>query len=59
VAALLGVAAGAGLYSALPHAWLKVVWGFGAGAIAYLALEPVQQTLLARSRRGQATAEVA
>ena len=59
VAALLAVVAGAGLYSALPHAWLKVVWGLAAGAIAYLALEPVQQTLPARSRRGQATAEAA
>jgi cytosine/uracil/thiamine/allantoin permease len=59
VAALLAVVAGAGLYSALPHAWLKVVWGLAAGAIAYLVLEPVQQTLLARSRRGQATIEAA
>lgn len=59
VAALLAVAAGAGLYSALPHAWLKVVWGLGAGAITYLALEPAQQTLLARSGRGQATTEAA
>jgi NCS1 family nucleobase:cation symporter-1 len=59
VAALLAVAAGAGLYSALPHSWLKVVWGLGASAITYLALEPVQQTLLARSRRGQATTEAA
>jgi nucleobase:cation symporter-1, NCS1 family len=59
LAALLAVAAGAGVYSALPPAWLKVVWGLGVGAIAYLALEPVQQTLLARSRRGQATTEAA
>ncbi len=27
LAALLAVAAGASLYSALPHAWPKVVWG--------------------------------
>jgi len=59
VAALLAVAAGAVVYSALPHAWLKVVWGFAAAAIVYLALEPVQQTLLARSGRGQASTEVA
>lgn len=59
LAALLAVAAGAGVYSALPHAWLKVVWGLAAAAIAYLALEPVQQTLLSRSRRGQASTEVA
>jgi NCS1 nucleoside transporter family len=55
VAALLAVATGAGLYYAVPHAWLKVAWGLAAGAIAYLALEPVQQTLLGRSGRGQAT----
>ena len=59
VAALLAVAAGAVVYSALPHAWLKVVWGFAAGAIVYLALEPVQQMLLSRSQRGQASTEVA
>jgi purine-cytosine permease-like protein len=49
VAALLAVAAGVVVYSALPHAWVKVVWGVAAAAAAYLALLPVQQTLLARA----------
>jgi hypothetical protein len=56
---LAGNVAGAGLYSALPHALLKVVWGLAGGAIAYLALEPVQPTLIARSGRGQARTEAA
>jgi nucleobase:cation symporter-1, NCS1 family len=55
VAALLAVAAGAGMYYAVPQAWLKVVWGLAAGAIAYLALEALQRVLL--SRRGQATTQ--
>jgi nucleobase:cation symporter-1, NCS1 family len=59
LAALLAVAAGAGVYSALPQAWLKVVWGLAAAAIAYLVLEPVQQTLLLRARRAQASTEAA
>jgi nucleobase:cation symporter-1, NCS1 family len=59
LAGLLAVAAGAGVYSALPQAWLKVVWGLAAAAIAYLALEPVQQTLLLRARRAQASTEAA
>jgi nucleobase:cation symporter-1, NCS1 family len=58
-AALLAVATGVALYSALPHAWLKVVWGLAAGAVAYAALEPLQQTLLARSARAPATTEAA
>jgi hypothetical protein len=50
------VAAGAGMYYAVPQAWLKVAWGLAAGAIAYLALEALQRVL--RSRRGQpATAQ--
>jgi NCS1 family nucleobase:cation symporter-1 len=59
LAALLAVAAGAGVYSALPQAWLKVVWGLAAAAIAYLLLEPVQQALLLRGRRAQASTEAA
>jgi nucleobase:cation symporter-1, NCS1 family len=58
-AAVLAVATGVALYSALPHAWLKVVWGLAAGAVVYAALEPLQQTLLARSARAPATTEAA
>jgi NCS1 family nucleobase:cation symporter-1 len=58
-AALLAVATGVAVYSALPHAWLKVVWGLAAGAVAYAALEPLQQSLIARSGRAPATTEPA
>jgi NCS1 family nucleobase:cation symporter-1 len=58
-AALLAVATGVAVYSALPHAWLKVVWGLAASAVAYAALEPLQQALLARSGRAPATTEPA
>jgi nucleobase:cation symporter-1, NCS1 family len=36
--AIIAVAAGVGVYYALPHTWLKVVWGVGTGAGVYLAL---------------------
>ncbi len=38
VAAVLAVAGGVGLYYALPHSWLKIAWGLGAGAVGYLVL---------------------
>ena len=53
LAALLAVAAAVVVYYALPHASLKVVWGLAVGAVAYLALLPAQQTLLARSSEPQ------
>ena len=59
VAALIGVATGVAVYSAVPHAWLKVVWGLGAAAGVYVALEPLQQALIARSGRAPATTEPA
>jgi cytosine permease len=49
VAALLAVAAGVGAYSAVPHTWLKVVWGLAAAALVYVAALPGQATLLART----------
>ncbi len=58
-AALVAVAAGIAAYSAVPQSWVKVVWGLVAGAVAYAALEPLQQTLLARSDRQSATTETA
>ena len=48
VAALVAVAAGVAVYSAVPHAWLKVVWGLGAGAAVYLALVGVVGLATAR-----------
>jgi nucleobase:cation symporter-1, NCS1 family len=38
VAAVAAIAAGAGVYYAVPHAWLKVVWGIAVGAAAYAVL---------------------
>jgi nucleobase:cation symporter-1, NCS1 family len=59
VAALIGIAAGAAAYSLVPDAWVKVVWGLAVAAVAYIALEPLQQSLLARSGRTPATTEAA
>ena len=58
-AALVAVGTGVAVYSAVPHTWLKIVWGIAAAAVAYLALEPAQRTLLARSRPSAATTEAA
>ena len=38
VAALPAIAAGACVYYAVPSSWVKVVWGVGVGAAAYLAI---------------------
>jgi NCS1 family nucleobase:cation symporter-1 len=38
VEAILAVAGGVAVYYALPHAWLKVVWGIAAGGAVYLLL---------------------
>ena len=47
VAALLAVAAGVGVYYAVPQEWLKVAWGIGLGALAYLVLVRFQDAPLA------------
>jgi cytosine permease len=41
VAAVAAIAVGAGAYYAVPHAWLKVVWGLAVGALAYAVLRRV------------------
>ena len=56
VPAILSVAIGVGVYYSLPHAWLKVLWGVGVGAVAYLVLtalaRPIAQTgMVASSQR--------
>jgi NCS1 family nucleobase:cation symporter-1 len=38
VSALPAIAAGVGAYYAVPSSWVKVVWGIGVGAAAYLAI---------------------
>ena len=48
-AALAAVAIGVGVYYAVPHAWLKVAWGLGVGAVAYLALRRLQQLASGRA----------
>jgi NCS1 nucleoside transporter family len=50
VAAVAATAAAVAAYYALSHAWVKVVWGVGVGAVAYLVLEAVQRLVLARGR---------
>jgi cytosine/uracil/thiamine/allantoin permease len=45
VEAILGVAAAVGVYYAVPDAWVKVVWGVGAGAAIYLLLVAVVRQL--------------
>jgi NCS1 nucleoside transporter family len=47
-AALAAVAIGVGVYYALPQTWLKVLWGIGVGAVAYVALRRLH--LLAAGR---------
>ena len=39
-----------GVYYALPHSFVKVAWGVGIGALAYLLFAGVQRTVVARSR---------
>ncbi len=36
--AIASVAVGVGVYYALPQSWLKIAWGIGVGALAYLGL---------------------
>ena len=49
VEAILAVTAAVGIYYVFPAAWLKVVWGMGAGAGIYLALVTVVRISNARS----------
>ena len=50
VAAVAATATAVGAYYALPHAWVKVVWGVLIGVLAYLVLEAVQRAVVARAR---------
>jgi len=57
-AALAAVAIGVALYYALPHEWLKLLWGVGVGAASYLALRALAAPaapLLARIYASTAT----
>jgi NCS1 family nucleobase:cation symporter-1 len=51
VAAVCAVAVGVAVYYALPQAWVKVLWGVGVSAGAYLVLRAVQDAAMARARR--------
>ena len=53
-AAIAAVAAGVGVYYALPHTWIKVLWGVGVGALAYLPARAAQNAVLARAAPGAA-----
>jgi cytosine/uracil/thiamine/allantoin permease len=50
IAAVAATAAAVGVYYALPHSWVKVAWGVGIGALAYLVLENAQRAVVARAR---------
>ena len=54
LAAVSAVAVAVAVYYAVPHEWVKVLWGVGVGAGAYLAFEALQAALVARSRAGAA-----
>ena len=41
-AALGAVAVGVGVYYALPHSWVKVVWGVAVAAVAYIVLRRLE-----------------
>jgi nucleobase:cation symporter-1, NCS1 family len=51
VAAVAATSVAVGIYYLVPHAWIKVVWGVGVGALAYVVLEAGQRALAARTRR--------
>jgi nucleobase:cation symporter-1, NCS1 family len=56
-AALGAVAIAVGVYYAVPQSWLKVLWGLGVGAGAYLALRRLQslaggRQIVAEASRG-------
>jgi NCS1 family nucleobase:cation symporter-1 len=50
VAAVVAIAAGVGAYYVVPDSWVKVLWGTGVGAAAYLGLVRVQQAALPPAR---------
>jgi cytosine permease len=49
-AAVAATVAAVGVYYAVPHDWLKVVWGVAVGGAVYVALRAVQDTASARLR---------
>jgi NCS1 family nucleobase:cation symporter-1 len=52
VAAIVSVAVAVGVYYALPHAWIKALWGVGVGALVYVLLQALQ-TSLSRERSSE------
>jgi cytosine permease len=48
-AAVAAVAIGVVVYYAVPQAWVKVAWGLGVGAVAYLVFRAVQEAAVARA----------
>jgi NCS1 family nucleobase:cation symporter-1 len=57
-AAVCAVAIGVVVYYLVPQAWLKVVWGLGVGAGAYLVVRSVQDAVLEHVRRRVAPGEL-
>jgi cytosine/uracil/thiamine/allantoin permease len=48
LAAVAATALGVGIFYAVPHELVKVVWGVAAAALAYLALSALQARLFER-----------
>jgi nucleobase:cation symporter-1, NCS1 family len=55
VAAVVATAGAVGVYYALPHPAVKVVWGIAVGAAAYIALAALQRAAQARARSSSKT----
>jgi purine-cytosine permease-like protein len=51
VAAVVAVAAGVAVYYALPHAWVKVLWGVGVAGLVYLGLRAAWAAFTTREQR--------
>ncbi|HEY1370784.1 MAG TPA: cytosine permease [Gaiellaceae bacterium] len=51
VAAVVAVAAGVAVYYALPHAWVKVLWGVGVAGLLYVGLRAAWAAFTTREQR--------
>jgi NCS1 family nucleobase:cation symporter-1 len=52
-AAIVAVAVAVAVYYTLPHAWIKVLWGVGVGALVYMLLQALQTSLSVRDRASE------
>ena len=57
LAAVAATSLGVGVFYAVPHELVKVVWGVSSAALAYLVLDSLQARLLDRELAGQWAAQ--